>query len=31
MILGDPYKFSIIIDAVNEWNVDDAFDNGCLM
>jgi len=31
MILGDPYKFSIIIDAVNEWNVDDAFDNGILI
>lgn len=31
MIIGDPYKFSIIIDAVNEWNVDDAFDNGILI
>ena len=30
MILGDPYKFSIIIDTIKEWNIDDAFCNGVL-
>ncbi|MBW4846121.1 MULTISPECIES: Imm42 family immunity protein [unclassified Lacrimispora] len=31
MILGDPYKFSIIIDTIKEWNIDDAFCNGVLI
>ena len=31
MILGEPYKFSIIIDTIKEWNIDDAFCNGVLI
>lgn len=31
MILGNPYKFSIIIDIINEWNIDGAFCNGVLL
>lgn len=31
MILGDPYKFSIIIDTIKDWNIDDAFSNGVLL
>lgn len=30
MNIGDPYLFSIIISKVEEWNIDDAFDNGVL-
>lgn len=31
MILGDPYKFAIIIKTIKEWNVDDTFCNGLLL
>lgn len=31
MILGNPYKFSIIIDTIKEWNIDEAFCNGVLL
>lgn len=31
MMLGNPYKFSIIIDIIDEWNIDDAFCNGVLI
>lgn len=31
MILGDPYKFAIIIKVVEEWNVDETFCNGILL
>lgn len=31
MVLGDPYKFSIIIDIIKEWNIDGAFCNGVLL
>lgn len=31
MMLGNPYKFSIIIDIINEWNIDGAFCNGVLL
>ncbi len=31
MMLGNPYKFSIIIDTINEWNIDGAFCNGVLL
>jgi hypothetical protein len=31
MIIGDPYKFAIIIQTINEWNLDDTFSNGILM
>lgn len=31
MILGDPYKFSIIISTIKEWNLDDTFCNGVLL
>ena len=30
MILGDPYKFAILIDPVESWNTDDTFCNGLL-
>ncbi|NBK93527.1 hypothetical protein D5278_16345 [bacterium 1XD21-13] len=31
MILGDPYKFAIIVKTIKEWNIDDAFCNGVLL
>lgn len=31
MILGNPYKFSIIISTINEWNIDGTFCNGILL
>lgn len=31
MILGDPYKFAIIIKTIKEWNLDEAFCNGILL
>lgn len=31
MIIGDPYKFSIITSGIKEWNIDDAFCNGILL
>lgn len=31
MMLGNPYKFSIIIDIINEWNIDGTFCNGVLL
>lgn len=30
MIIGDPYKFSIMLDMVEEWNIDSSFYNGIL-
>lgn len=30
MILGNPYKFAIIIKTIREWNVDKTFYNGVL-
>lgn len=30
MIIGDPYKFSILTQTVKEWNYDDTFCNGIL-
>lgn len=30
MIIGNPYKFSIILDIVKEWNIDSSFYNGIL-
>ena len=31
MILGNPYKFSIFISTIKEWNIDSAFNNGVLL
>lgn len=31
MILGDPYKFAIIVKTIKEWNVDETFCNGILL
>ncbi len=31
MILGDPYKFSIFIQTIKEWNYDDTFNSGVLL
>ncbi len=31
MILGDPYKFAIIIKIIREWNMDETFGNGVLL
>ena len=31
IMLGDPNKFSILIDVIKEWNLDDAFLNGVLL
>lgn len=31
MILGDPYKFAIIIKIIKEWNIGEAFGNGVLL
>ncbi len=31
MIIGDPYKFAILSEVINEWNIDDAFCNGVLL
>ena len=31
MILGDPYKFAIIIKIIKEWNISEAFGNGVLL
>ena len=30
-MIGNPYKFSIIIDTINEWNIDESFCNGILL
>lgn len=30
-MIGDPFKFSIIIDTINEWNIDESFCNGVLL
>lgn len=30
MILGNPYKFAILIDPIDSWNADDTFCNGLL-
>ena len=31
MIIGDPYKFAILSEVINEWNIDDTFCNGVLL
>ena len=31
MILGNPYKFSIFISTIKEWNIDNEFCNGVLL
>ena len=31
MILGNPYKFAIIIKTIKEWNIDETFCNGVLL
>lgn len=31
MILGNPYKFSVFISTIKEWNVDNEFCNGVLL
>ena len=31
MILGNPYKFSIMTKTIHEWNTDEAFCNGILL
>lgn len=31
MLLGDPYKFAIIMKTIKEWNMDDAWHNGVLL
>lgn len=31
MILGDPYKFSVFVKTIKEWNVDETFCNGILL
>ena len=30
MILGNPYKFAVLIDPIESWNTDDTFCNGLL-
>ena len=30
MVIGNPYKFSIMVDVVDEWNMDNTFNNGLL-
>lgn len=31
MIVGNPDKFAIMIDVVEEWNIDDSFNNGIMI
>ncbi|TYQ15991.1 UNVERIFIED_CONTAM: immunity protein 42 of polymorphic toxin system [Acetivibrio alkalicellulosi] len=31
MMIGDPYKFSIIINTIDEWNIDGTWCNGVLL
>ena len=31
MILGNPYKFSVFISKIKEWNIDNEFCNGVLL
>lgn len=31
MIIGDPYKFSLLIERIDAWNVDRTFSNGVLL
>lgn len=31
MVLGNPYSFSILIETVKEWNIDNTFCNGILV
>lgn len=31
MILGNPYSFSVFINTIKEWNLDDEFCNGVLL
>ena len=31
MILGNPYKFSVFISTIKEWNIDNEFFNGVLL
>lgn len=30
MIVGDPTKFAMSVDIIDEWNVDDTFNNGIM-
>lgn len=30
MLIGDPYKFSIFVQKIQDWNLDEAFCNGIL-
>lgn len=30
MVLGNPYKFAVLIDPIKSWNTDDTFCNGLL-
>lgn len=31
MIIGDPYRFAIIMKTIKEWNIDETFCNGVLL
>ncbi|MBQ5446405.1 MAG: hypothetical protein IIT48_07055 [Lachnospiraceae bacterium] len=31
MIVGNPDKFAIMLDVVDEWNIDDSFNNGIMI
>ncbi len=31
VVIGDPYKFSVILQTIPEWNIDDTFCNGILL
>lgn len=31
MIIGDPYKFSLLIEMIDAWNIDETFCNGVLL
>ena len=31
MILGNPYSFSVFINTIKEWNIDNEFCNGILL
>lgn len=31
MVIGDAYKFAVILQTITEWNIDDTFCNGILL
>ena len=31
VVIGEPYKFSVILQTIPEWNIDDTFCNGILL